>query len=380
MKIALVAGEASGDLLAAGLIREMRRQVPGAEFEGVAGPAMIAAGCAPLADAASLSVMGLIEPLAELPRLLRLRRRLIRRWLDLRPDVFIGIDAPDFNFGLEKRLRRAGIRTVHYVSPSVWAWRPGRIETVRQAADRLLCILPFEKPLYDARGVDAVYVGHPKADQISRQTDTDTAAARRALGLGARTTVAVLPGSREGEVARLGPIFAAAVARLHAADKQIQFAMPAASKKLRNRIETQLAEHGLCGQVAVVDGRSIDVMAAADVVLLASGTAALEAALLGKPMVAAYRVAGATARLVRAFKLLKLAYFTLPNLLTEEPLVPEFIQEAATPESLSQAILSLLDDPVRRASITERFAKLHEELALGADARAAKAVVDLARQ
>ena len=206
MKIALVAGEASGDLLGAGLIRAIRARIPAASFEGVAGPAMIAAGCERLEDAEALAVMGLIEPLRHVPRLLRLRRSLAKRWIQSPPDVFVGIDAPDFNFGLEKKLRRAGIRTAHYVSPTIWAWREGRVKTVREAADRVLCILPFEKDVYDRHGIDAVFVGHPKADSIP--VDIDVASAREVLGLGAAPVIAMLPGSRGSEVSRLGPVFA----------------------------------------------------------------------------------------------------------------------------------------------------------------------------
>ena len=208
MRIGLVAGEASGDLLGAGLLRELRARVPDATFEGVAGPAMLAEGCEQWEPAESLAVMGLVEPLAHIPRLLRLRKELLRRWLESPPDVFVGIDAPDFNLGLEKKLRKNGIKTVHYVSPSIWAWRKGRIRTVQAAVDRVLCILPFEKPLYDAHGIDAVFVGHPKAD--STPAVVDMAAARRSLGLEATEVVAVLPGSRRGEVARLGDILAQA--------------------------------------------------------------------------------------------------------------------------------------------------------------------------
>ncbi|MDH3481687.1 MAG: lipid-A-disaccharide synthase, partial [Gammaproteobacteria bacterium] len=212
MKIGLVAGESSGDLLAAGLIRALRERVADASFEGVAGPAMVAAGCEQWEPAESLAVMGLVEPLAHIPRLLRLRKALVERWQVSPPDVFVGIDAPDFNLGLEKKLRKSGIKTVHYVSPSVWAWRPGRIQTVREAADRVLCILPFEKVLYDEHGIDAVFVGHPKAD--STPAVADSLAAREKLGVGTGEVVAVLPGSRRGEVARLGAIFADAAKRL----------------------------------------------------------------------------------------------------------------------------------------------------------------------
>ncbi|MDH3532532.1 MAG: lipid-A-disaccharide synthase [Gammaproteobacteria bacterium] len=377
MKIALVAGEASGDLLGAGLIRALRARVPGAKFEGVAGPAMVDAGCSRLEDAEALAVMGLIEPLTEVPRLLRLRRSLVRRWRADPPDVFVGIDAPDFNFGLEKRLRRAGVRTVHYVSPSIWAWRAGRIKTVRDAADLVLCVLPFEKALYDEHGINAVFVGHPKADSIP--TDIDVASARQMLGIDNGPVVAVLPGSRGSEVTRLGPLFAAAAAELAKADASIRFIVPAATPGLRNMIEAQLAEAGVAERCTVTDGGSIEVMAAADIVLLASGTAALESALLCKPTVAAYRVAPVTAVIVRLFKLLKLDYFTIPNLLTKAPLIPEFIQEAATPAALAAAVQALLDDPGRRADIARQFAALRGELAINADQRAAEAVIDVAK-
>ena len=378
MKVAIVAGEASGDLLAAGLIREFKEREPGATFEGVAGPAMEAVGCQALEDAEALAVMGLIEPLKEVPRLLRLRRSLVRGWRADPPDVFIGVDAPDFNFGLEKQLRKAGIPTVHYVSPSVWAWRAGRVETVRAATDRLLCILPFEKALYDEQGIDAVYVGHPKADSIP--VDIDVGSAREVLGLGDGPIVAILPGSRTSEVSRLGSLFAAAAAELAGRFEGIEFVAPAATPRLRELIDAQVSEAGIAERFRVTDGGSIEVMAAADVVLLASGTAALEAALLAKPVVAAYKVAATTAFLVRTFRLLKLERFTLPNLLTEEPLIPELIQEAATPTALADAVGELLEDPERRARIAARFAKLHEELALGADARAADAVIDLVQR
>ena len=376
MKIALVAGEASGDLLGAGLIRAIRARVPAASFEGVAGPAMIAAGCERLEDAEALAVMGLIEPLRHVPRLLRLRRSLAKRWIQSPPDVFVGIDAPDFNFGLEKKLRRAGIRTAHYVSPTIWAWREGRVKTVREAADRVLCILPFEKDVYDRHGIDAVFVGHPKADSIP--VDIDVASAREVLGLGEAPVIAMLPGSRGSEVSRLGPVFAAAAGRIGAVHPAVQFVTPAATPRLRAMIETQLDRARIAARFAITDGGSIEVMAAADIVVLASGTAALEAALLCKPTIAAYRVSQLTAGIVRLFRMLKTDYFTLPNLLTDTPLIPEFIQEAATAEAIAAEAGSLLQDAARRDEIAKRFAKLRTELALGADDRAAEAVINLA--
>ena len=377
MKIALVAGESSGDLLGAGLIRAIREKVPDAVFEGVAGPEMIAAGCEVLEPAESLAVMGLVEPLRHIPRLLRLRRSLARRWTASPPDVFVGIDAPDFNFGLEKKLRRAGIRTAHYVSPTIWAWREGRLRTVAGAVDRILCILPFEKAMYDEHGVDAVFVGHPKADSIPR--DIDVESARTILGLGPGPVVAVLPGSRNSEVSRLGPVFADAAAMLGQEFDALQFVIPAATPRLRALIESQLANADVGERFTVTDGGSIEVMAAADVVLLASGTAALESALLCKPTVAAYRVAATTAVILRLFRLLKIDKFTLPNMLTDEPLIPEFIQEQATAEAIAAAVAELLGDPERRRQISGEFARLRADLALNADHRAADAVLDLAR-
>ena len=376
MKIGLVAGEASGDLLGAGLIRAIRRQFPDATFEGIAGPEMVSAGCDQWEESEVLAVFGLIEPLAHIPRLLKLRRSLVGRWSESPPDVFVGIDAPDFNLGLEKALRKSGIRTVHYVSPSIWVWRAGRIKTVREAADKVLCILPFEKILYENQGVDAVFVGHPKADSLHRVVDTSPM--RDALGLAPGPLVAVLPGSRSGEVQRLGPLFAAAAAQLARQREDLRFVAPIASPKLRPMFEAQLAEAGVEERFSLVDGSSIDVMSAADVVLLASGTAALESALLGKPTVAAYKIAKLSAAILRTFKLLRNDYFTIPNLLTEKPLIPEFIQEDATPEAMAEAVGALLDDPERREEIGKRFATLRAELALAADDRAAEAVISLA--
>jgi lipid-A-disaccharide synthase len=376
VKIGLVAGEASGDLLGAGLIHAIRARVPDAKFEGVAGPAMAAAGCEQWEDAEALAVFGLVEPLTEIPRLLKLRRSLVERWKASPPDVFVGIDAPDFNLGLEKTLRKSGVLTVHYVSPTIWVWRAGRIETVRKAADRVLCILPFEKAIYDEKGIDAVFVGHPKASTLP--TDIDVGSVRELLDLGDGPVVAVLPGSRGGEVSRLGPIFARAAAMLASNRSDIRFVTPVATPKLRPMIEEQLSRAGVADRFCLIEGDSIEAMSAADVVLLASGTAALESALLGKPTIAAYKVAKMTAGILRLFRLLKNEYFTIPNLLTETPLIPEFIQEDASSQALAQAVHDLLEDPARREEISRRFATLRTELALGADDCAADAVIELA--
>lgn len=243
MKIGLVAGEASGDVLGAGLIRAVRARIPNAVFEGVAGPEMTAAGCEQWEPSESLAVMGIVEPLAHIPRLLRLRRGLAKRWRESPPDVFIGIDAPDFNLGLEIKLRKAGIKTAHYVSPSIWAWRPGRVKKVKKAADRVLCILPFEPALYEEHGVKAVFVGHPKAHEAPEIVDME--AARLRLGLDAGEVVAVMPGSRSGEVSRIGGIVAAAAREVFAARPGVRFVTPVAMPKLRPMIEQQLDEAGV---------------------------------------------------------------------------------------------------------------------------------------
>ena len=376
LRVGVVAGEASGDLLAAGLMHAVQARVPDAVFEGVAGPQMIAAGCDAWAHAEELAVMGLIEPLRHVPRLLRLRRSLKDRWRDNPPDVFIGIDAPDFNLTLERKLRELGIPTMHYVSPSIWAWRPGRIKTVARAVDCVLCILPFEKRLYDAAGINAEFVGHPKADVLAPVEDTQPA--RLALGVDGDPLIALLPGSRRGEVTKLAGIFAEAAARIHANHEQARFVIPVAAVTLRPLIEAAIDAAGITGVSTLVDGNSLRVMEAADLVVLASGTAVLESALLGKPSIAAYRMAPFSATIVRTLKLLKLDYVTLPNNLTPEPMIPEFIQENATPAAISDEALAMLADPARQEAIRTSFAKLHDELALGANRRSAEALLRIA--
>ena len=378
MKIGLVAGEASGDVLGAGLIHTLRARYPDAVIEGVAGPRMIEAGCDCWEPAESLAVMGLVEPLVHIPRLLRLRRALARRWIDSPPDVFVGIDAPDFNLGLEKKLRKAGISTVHYVSPSIWAWRPGRVKKVKKAADTVLCILPFEPALYEKHGVNAVFVGHPSAHAAPDRIDV--AAARAQLHIEADVVVALLPGSRAGEIQRVGGIVAAAAAHILAARPGVRFVTPVAAPGLRSLIEAQLQDAGIADVVTLVDGKSELAMTAADVVLLASGTAVLEAAMLRKPAVATYRVAFMSYFIAIKLGMVKLTHYTLPNLLTEEPLVPEFMQHDAQPAAIANAVVELLDDPQRRQFISERFDRLRTELALDSDQHAAAAVLELARR
>lgn len=376
MRVALIAGEASGDLLGAGLIRELRQRVDHVTFEGIAGPEMAAAGCEVLEPSESLALFGLVEPLAHIPRLLRLRRRLVQRWTSSPPDVFVGIDAPDFNLGLECRLRAKGVKTVHYVSPSVWAWRQGRVRKIARAVDRVLCLLPFEKKFYDDHGVAADFVGHPMADNIP--TDLETAAVRESLGIVAPQVVAVLPGSRKSEVSRLGPLFAETCIELVSRHGDLRFVAPMASASLGRLFTEQLGKAGIADRFLLLEGNAQSAIASADVVLLASGTATLQTALLGKPMVAAYRFAASTYAIAYLFNLVNVAYFSLPNLLTDEPLVPEFLQNAATPLALAGAVDELLRDADRRAGIRLEFARLRSHLARGADRKAAQAVIEVA--
>ncbi|HUP92080.1 MAG TPA: lipid-A-disaccharide synthase [Solimonas sp.] len=383
MRIALVAGEISGDILGAALIRALRARLPQASFYGVAGPRMVEAGCEAIESIETLSVMGLAEVLPALPRLLRLRARLVARLAADRPDVVIGIDAPDFNLGLERRLRECGMRTVHVVSPTVWAWREGRIKGIARAVDLMLCLFPFE-PAYYARnpdaqraGLKAAYIGHPLADELD--DSVTQAQARRGLGLAeAGPVVAILPGSRGGELKYLAEPFARAAAWLQAqGSERIRFVTPLAKPKLRAAMEQAIRQHAPGLDWTLLEGRSREAMRAADAVLLASGTATLECLLLGRPMVAAYRGSAFSAWLLQGAGLLKTHYVTLPNLLAREPTVPELLQEQASPERLGAEVQKLLVDPAQRARQLAQFEQVRTELKRDAAARAAEAIASL---
>ncbi|MEM7763292.1 MAG: lipid-A-disaccharide synthase [Pseudomonadota bacterium] len=374
LRVALVAGEVSGDNLGAGLMAALRARVPDIHFEGVGGEAMAAAGMECWYPADALSVMGLTEVVRHLPRLLRLRRDLRRRWEAQPPDVFIGIDAPDFNLGLERRLKAQGVPTVHYVSPSVWAWREGRVKTIARACDRVLCLLPFEPDFYARHAVAADFVGHPLAARIVHQTDLS--GGKQQLGLATdKPVLAVLPGSRLGEIGRLGPDFVDAIGRLLAERADLQVIAPLATDAGRDRFEALLRESGLEHRVTVSVGNARACMAAADVLMMASGTATLEGLLHGRPMVVAYRVAPSTYRLVRALKLMKVDVYSLPNLLTGERLVDELIQDDLSGDALCQSVNALLDDPERVTRMQQAFRSVHETLACDSDALAADAVL-----
>lgn len=375
--VAMVAGELSGDLLGCALMEAIRKQVPAVRFVGIGGPQMIAAGFESWYPMERLSVMGLVEVLGRLFELLRMRRALAKRLITEQPDVFVGIDAPDFNLGLALRLRRAGLRTVHFVSPSVWAWRQGRVKTIRKAVDRMLTLLPFEADFYHRHAVPVTFVGHPLADIVPLADQRD--AARMRLGLSAADTIiALLPGSRGGEVAQLLPVFLQAAVQIAACHERVRFVLPAATVERRRQVEAILAttfsSASPAPNIMLLDGDARTAMAAADVVMLASGTATLEALLAKRPMVVAYRVHAITwailSRLVRA------KFVSLPNLLADELLVPELLQDAVTPNRLAAAVGYFLDHPDAAGRLRARFADMHRELCCHADNTAADRAAD----
>ena len=377
LKFALAAGEASGDTLGAGLIEELRKQEPRAEFVGMAGPKMIAAGCEPWYRAEEIAVMGFLEVLPHLRRILKLRRELIARVERAQVDAFIGIDAPDFNKPAAAALKRAGIKTVQYVSPQVWAWRQSRVATIREAVDLVLCVLPFEIKFYEAHGVNAKFVGHPLADMIP--LSVDKAAARAKLGLPAdKPVLAVLPGSRRSEVSRLAAPFMATAAWLKRERPELAVAVALASDSAAELFREATAGIDL-GGAALIPLQARDVMAAADVVLTASGTASLEALLTKRPMVVAYKMVPLTYWLVRRLGVAKLPHFSLPNLLAGRSLVPEFVQGQVRPDVLGPAVLGALDGTDLPAGWYDAFADIHRQLRCNASASAAREVLALVR-
>ncbi len=374
-RIAIIAGEASGDLLAARLILALRQRCPALQFEGIAGVEMQAAGCHSLFPLEKLSVMGLVEVLVHLPELLSIRKQLFERWRDNPPDLFIGVDAPDFNLPLAAKLHAIGIPTVHYVSPSVWAWRAKRVRKMRGNIDLMLTLFPFEVDFYHKHGITAEFVGHPLADEVD--FDASRGTARQQLGLPLdKRILAILPGSRSGEVRRLAADFWQAALQLQQKYPDLQCVTPAASPRLRQELEAirQQTAPGL--RLTVLDGQSRTLMQAADYILLASGTAVLEGMLAGRLMVAAYRVAPLTAWLIRTFKLLKVRFVTLPNNLAGEELVPELLQEQVTPAHLVVALENLFTLSAERQQYTlQRFQALHQQLRKTASDSAANAIL-----
>ena len=376
LRVGIVAGEHSGDTLGAALIQALRARVGALECFGVAGPKMVAAGCQAWTGADALGVMGLTEVVRHLPRLLKLRRNLKARLLAARPDVFIGIDAPEFNLTLERHLKSAGIRTVQYVSPQVWAWRQGRVRTIGAAVDLVLCLLPFETDFYASHGVRAQFVGHPLADAIP--LESDRGAARRALGLpAAGTLVALLPGSRMSEVSRLGPPFVAAARHIAALRPGWGFVAPMASRETREAFAREVAQLPGAPAIHVIDGQAQAALAAADGVIVASGTATLETLLTGRPMVVAYKTSALTAFLLRTVGLVKVRYFSQPNLLAGRGMVPEFFQEQVTGAALGDALLKELGDRTHVSQLLDEFTTIHRTLRREGAAGAADAVLSL---
>jgi lipid-A-disaccharide synthase len=377
LRVGLVAGEASGDTLGAGLIYALRQLVPDAEFFGVAGPKMRAAGCEAWEPSESLAVMGLFEILQDLPRLLRLLGRLRRLFIAARPDVFVGIDAPDTNLRLARHLHAAGIPTVQYVSPQVWAWRQSRVHGIRESVDLVLCLLPFEKRFYDEQGVAAEFVGHPLADAIPLEVDRSRARTDLELPADAKI-VALLPGSRRGEVTRLAGDFARTVQWLAARRPDLEFVAPMANALVADVFAAALERIAPRVRVRLFDGRAQTVLIAADVVLVASGTASLEAALCKRPMVVVYRLGAMTVWVLKHLNLVKSKYFAQPNLLADRRVVGEYFQAEIVPESIGAELLMWLDEAPRREALEQEFWRIHVGLKRDASARAAQAVVALA--
>lgn len=372
MRVGIVAGEASGDILGAGLMTALRQHVPDVTFEGVGGERMAAAGCERLFPSDKLAVMGLVEVLGHLPELLRVRRVLVQHFSANPPDVFVGIDAPDFNLGLERVLRGRGIPTVHYVSPSVWAWRRYRVRKIAKSVDLMLTLLPFEAQFYQEHHVPVRFVGHPLADEIA--WNPDRTAARQALGMSvdSEVVIALLPGSRMGEVTRLADDFIATARWCAQQQPKLRFVLPAATPAIAEYLSARIGDFA---ELTLTSGQSHLAIAAADAVLVASGTAALECLLSNRPVVVAYRLAPATFWLARW--LVKVPYVSLPNLLAGRALVPELIQDQATADRMGPALLDLLSNQVHTTSLLAEFQRIRQSLRRNASDEAAAAVLAL---
>ncbi len=370
----LVAGEASGDLLGADLIDTLRERFPNARFAGVAGPKMIAAGMRAWQPSEKLSVMGFVEVIKHLPTLFGVKRDVIERTLAEKPAAFIGIDAPDFNLRIERELRQSGVRTIHYVSPSIWAWREKRADNIGMSADRVLCLFPMEPPIYAKHNVDARFVGHPLAQQFAMEPDQ--AAARRDLGIADETPVlALLPGSRLGEIDRLARIFFDAAKTIRGEITNLAIVVPAANATCRRAIESIIREYPSL-DIRLIDGQARTAMIAADAILLASGTAALEAMLAKRPMVVAYRINPLTHWIVKKFGILPTNVYSLPNILAGKILVPELMQNDCTAPALAAALLPMLRERRIDPELLATFRRLHESL-LAPRGSAAAAVAEL---
>ena len=374
LRVAMVAGEPSGDLLAASLLDGLNERLPaGTQFNGIGGPRMTAAGFDAHWPMDKLTVRGYVEALKHSPEILGIRNELKRQLLAEPPSVFIGVDAPDFNFGLEHALRDAGIPTVHFVCPSIWAWRGGRIKKIAKAVDHMLCVFPFETALMEKAGIASTYVGHPLADEIPLVPDVE--GARRALGLPeGGPIIAVLPGSRRSEIALIGPTFFDAMELMQLREPGVRFVMPAATAALRELLQPLVDAHPNLS-LTITEGKAQVAMTAADAILVKSGTVTLEAALLKKPMVISYKVPWLTGQIMQRQGYLP--YVGLPNILAGRFVVPEILQHFATPEALADATLKQLNDDANRATLTEIFTEMHHALRQNTAQRAAEAVAQV---
>ncbi len=380
MRIAIVAGEASGDILGSRLITSLKQYYPDAEFEGIAGKEMQETGCKTLYSMDRLSVMGFTEVLSRLFELLKIRKSLIKRWQTNPPDLFIGVDAPDFNLKLEQKMYEAGIPTVHYVSPSVWAWRESRVNKMIASMDLMLTLFPFEVEFYSKYNLPAEFTGHPLADEIPLESNKEGARAELALPL-EPYILAVLPGSRMGEIKRIAPDFLRGLKVLHEKHPDWVFVSPMISNKVKVAFVKLKNEIAPDVKITLIEGESRTVMQASDQILMASGTAVLEGMLVGRPMVAAYRVSSLTARIIRLFDMIKSKYYTLPNNLADEYLVPELIQEDITAQNVVDEIEKQYNQAdSERKNMLNSFAKIHQQLRLNASEQAAKALYNLVEE
>ncbi len=374
LTIGIIAGEHSGDILGSALVKSLQKRHPDARFVGIAGPRMKALGVEAIFDMEELAVMGLIEVLGRLPRLLSIRKRIVAYFKDNPPDVFIGIDAPDFNLGVETKLKAAGIKTIQYVSPSVWAWREKRIFNIAKATHRVLALLPFEKAFYDKHQVPCTFVGHTLADDIP--LDVDTQAARDKLGLtGEGKVLALMPGSRSGEVGLLSEPYLKTALALKARFPDLRCVVPVVNDARKAQFEAIKASVAHDLPVVIVEGDSATAMQSADAILIASGTATLEAMLYKKPMVVGYKFKPLSYRIFKTFFKFNITHFSLPNLLADAPLVPEFLQDECTEEALTNALLPLLSS--ENDALIAKFYDIHQAIRKNASERAADAVLEV---
>ncbi|MFC3150455.1 lipid-A-disaccharide synthase [Litoribrevibacter euphylliae] len=374
LRIGIIAGEASGDILGSGLIKAIRERYPDAVIEGIGGPLMIEQGFHTHFPMERLSVMGLVEVLGRLRELIGIHRKMYKYFKQNPPDVFIGIDAPDFTLRMERKLKKLGVPTVHYVSPSVWAWRKKRIFKIKESTDLMLTLLPFESQFYQAHNMKECFVGHPLADDIEMEPSRDDACIKLGLDVN-RPVVGILPGSRGGEIKYIGATMLQAADLIQQQLPDAQLVLPAANDIRKTQLEALREMHGIGKSIKIVDGQSRTVMAASNVITLASGTATLEAALHKRPMVVVYKMAPLTYAIGK--RIINVEYISLPNLLANKPLVPELIQEEATPERIAEEVLNRLNHPDRYESVVKEFYQIHTLLQQGGNQKAAAAVFEL---